>query len=322
MTDIGMFLWHTSSAPAARLVELSKQYHIKRVVIKVLDGTLNFDADVHTDPQLIAYMDTLRAAGIIVEAWGYHYPGSPGPQGDKIEERREKLHFDTYHYNCEKEWQEDYGMPAAMKTMLSKPKVNNFEMLLCSYRSLSDHPKFPATAAMNHETTNGASPQVYWALKHNPAEQLSQCFDEYKQYGKPLYPLGAMFGATFKYRGGEAYWEPTTDDLHEFMAWCEIHHVPRVYFWSIDWLVKKGRYQWLEAVNSVEPPPIPPDPTPEDDGEFIVSSAYRNLRVVPAPQAAIVGTALRGTPLQYTEAAGEWRKVTLTAWAWKAPDEK
>lgn len=327
MTEFGMFIWKIQSMPPAlALVDICKQYHITRLAIKVLEGAEPFNVP-NGDKPLMDYIAILSAAGITVEGWGYHYPDNPGGQGDAIEERREKLGFRTYHVDIEGEWKQPFGMPAKIKLLLSKPKINNFEMLICSYRFPSQHPQMPWDAAMNHETIDGASPQVYWALRHNPDEQLLQTFTEYAKWKKPVFPLGSMFGATFtvKDNNGEdirVYWEATPDEIHTFVRWCRIHNVPRMYFWSMDYVLSKKRFDFLAAANWEEPPVIPPDPEPEPDeinpvGSFTVKSGFRNLRN--KPMGDVIGKAINGSVLPFTEKLDEWYLVN--AWVWKSDNE-
>ncbi len=178
------------------------------------------------------------------------------------------------------------------------------------------------TRRKNHEAMDAASPQMYWALRHDPAAQLKRCFFEYSKYNKPIYPLGAMFGANFTLNDQTTWWEPSVDEIVEFMTHCEANHVRRVYFWSMDYVLKKRRFDWLAAANWVTVPPIPPDPEPEPDdvkplGVFKVSSDFRNVR--DKPMGTIIGKAMRGSELPYVVKDGEWTFVN--GWVWKASNE-
>lgn len=315
------YIWQLASLPpTTELVTLCHTYGITAVTIKVLDGTWRSNVPSQTlDAPLIAYINTLRAGGIEVQAWGYHYPSSPGAQGDAIEERRAKLGFDTYLLDVEKEWT-GAGMPRAMEQLLDKLKVNGFTVGLNSYRFPSQHPGVPWDKAMNHAAMDWAVPQVYWALRHDPAVQLQQSYNEYQRWGKPFVPAGAAFGATF----GGVWWEPTLADFAEYKEWCGLHGVHTSYWWSLDWIVSRQKWDWLRAITgAVDPPAPPPPPEPGDTivpiGSFTVKSTYRNLRAGPNTDAAVIGNAKLGSVLPYVEEDGEWKKVE--AWVWKAANE-
>lgn len=288
MLDVGFLVWKLGSMPKDPhdLANICLRYGIKRLAFKLLDGVFPHNVP-NGDRPTIEYLNVLRESGIIVEAWGYHYPENPGPQGDAIEERRQKFGFKTYHLNLEREWQKDYGMPAAVKLLLSKPKVNGFEMLLCSYRSPKDHPKFPFNAVMWHETIDGASPQVYWALAHNPVEQLNACLDAYAGWGKPVYPMGPTFGAKFQVRDEWIYWEPSVTELVSYYQECSRLNLGRVYYFSLDWVLNHKRFDFLEAATggqSVIPPVVEPPVEPPVKDEFVVANCtWLNGRSEPTP---------------------------------------
>lgn len=280
---VGYFIWKMSAMPKdpMELVALCKKFNIQMVAIKVVEYLYSYNVP-NGDKPLIDYIDVLRNNDVYkveVEGWGYQYPDKPGPQGEKIEERRQKLGLDVFHFNCEGEWKEPWGMPAAMKTMLDKPKVNAFEMLLCSYRFPSKHAPFPFDAAMNHQSTDGASPQLYWALNNNPVEQLNQCLAEYGKWNKPIYPVISTFGASFKVGDKMVYWEPTIEEIVLVREECEKRKtISKMYCYSLDWVLARKRFDMIEAATGYndETPPI--DPVPEKDYYQVVNCKYLNGR--------------------------------------------
>lgn len=309
MLEVGFFIWKLSSMPSnpIELVRICKKFNIKRLAIKVLEKNFNYNTP-NGDKPLMEYIDVLRNNDeykIIVEAWGYHYPTNPGPQGDAIEERRQKLGFNTYHVNCEREWKEPYGMPAAAKLLLSKPKVNNFEMLLCSYRYPSDHKEFPFDAFMLHETINGASPQVYWALSHNPTTQMQRCLAEYKEWNKPVYPLISTFGASFKSGEKWIYWEPSVKEIQNARSSVVGN---RMYCWSLDWVLNHKRYDLIEAATGVNLGDPIPEPNPESEYITIANCSWANGRSEPTSivdnRVIIVRAGQKGTNLKMHN--GQW----------------
>lgn len=321
MPDVGFFIWKMSSMPKDPydLVKICQQYGIKRVAIKVLDGIYKYNVP-YGDKQLKEYMIVLKVNGIIVEAWGYQYPDQPSLQGDYIEERRQKLEFETFHLNAETPWKEPFGMPKAAKTMLGKLKVNRFEVLLCSYRFPSQHSPFPFDAFMNHEATDGASPQVYWALSHNPVEQLEACLLEYSAWGKPVYPVGPTFGASFKLGGDWVYWEPTVEELVAFRKAAHATGINRMYYYSLDWALAKNRFDWIEAATGINTgsPVDPPTLPPVTEAFVVTNCSWLNGRMEPRVAVLPDGSSNRivvvraGQKVEnLLEDSDQWQKVRL-----------
>lgn len=306
MTDC-FYIWKLTNMPAAAtLAALCHQYSIERVAVKVLDGTWKYNTPNGSqtyDAPLIDYLNVLRNAGIVVEGWGYHYPGSSGAQGDAIMERKAKLGFTTYHVNCEGEWKQLYGMPAAAKALMDKLQVNGFEVLLSSYRYPSQHSPFPFGAFMNHPAMDAAAPQVYWIGAHNAAAQLSQCLSEYAGWNKPIYPTGAAFATSD--------WEPTVADIHAFNDECFRRGITRKYWWSLDWIITHQRYDWLEAITGESGDEVPP---PAEPDEFsIVNCTWLNGRSTPGVvddnRVVSVRAGQRVTNLH--QESGQWRYCGL-----------
>lgn len=317
MLEVCFFIWKLTSMPSdpMDLVAICKKYRIKRLAIKVAEYYYNYNAP-NGDRSLIDYIDVLRdndVYNVIVEGWGYHYPDKPGPQGEKIEERRQKLGLDTYHVNCEGEWKQPWGMPAAMKTLLDKPKVNGFEILACTYRYPSKHAPFPFDAMMNHQTTDGASPQVYWALSHDPVDQIEKCLGEYSKWGKPVYPLISTFGASFNVDGKPVYWEPSIKEIEDARAYCELLNLGRMYAWSLDWTLARKRFDMIEAATGYSDDTPPVEPPPEKDYFTVVNCKYLNgrseVKIDPENILVVVKSGLQVKNLKTQN--GQWQFVGL-----------
>lgn len=263
--EVGYFIWQLRAMPSnpLDLVAICKKYGIKRLAIKVLEKNFKYNTP-NGDKPLMEYIKVLEDNGIIVEGWGYHYPDQTGLQGDAIEERRAKLGFKTYHIDVEGEWKKPTGMPKEAEALMNKLKVNGFEVLLCSYRYPSKHSQVPFDKFMNHAAMDGASPQVYWALSHNPVEQLEACLLEYSAWGKPVRPVGSTFGASFKVNDKWLYWEASVAEVEAFRIACEKLKL-RPYYWSLDWILSKKRFDLLEAATGVNVavPPVEPPVEPE-----------------------------------------------------------
>lgn len=324
MAEIGFFIWHLSAMPQDPqvLADLCKQYKIKRLAIKFLNGTYKFNVPLG-DQALFKYLDVLWTNGIEVEGWGYHYPNWAASQGRAIQERCQKLNLKTYHVNIEREWKRPQGTATNISIMLSNIGIAELEVLICSYRYPSLHPELPWKASMQHSATDGASPQVYFALRHDPVTQLVRTYNEYKKWHKPIHPIGPTFGATFRVGDDKFWWEPTTSDLTGFRKWCEKEKLPRIYYYSLDWLLSRKRYDWLEAATgsgSQEPPP------PEENGEIPTAEQVRikanvlNIRDKPSADSEDVGNLIHGSIVPVVEQEGDWLRID--GWIYKGWTEE
>ncbi len=302
MNGLGFMIWQLKNMPPVdQVIALLKRAGARWVSIKVANGSETYNVSGGNDKPLVAFIDALVAAGLEVGGWHYVYPDNAGPCGDRAEERREKLGLAHYLLDVEGEWQQPFGMPKAAKLLMSKLHIGNFEVGLCSYRFPTYQPAVPWTAFMNHEAMDVTAPQVYWALSHNPVEQLERSSAEYLAIsGKSFVPIGATFGATFaasvsmmgaivnptpsreitigafeRMQGkritvmssmeSSIYWEPTVEDLKAYVAWCKAKKLKAYGFYSLDWIIQHNRLDWIDAIAGyTTPPPEPPPPAPVD----------------------------------------------------------
>lgn len=208
------------------------------------------------DKILLEYINALREQFISVGGW--HWIGSeqPGLQGDRAEERRQKLGLAHILIDAEGELKKAWGMPKVAKAYCDKlhSPSPNFDVALCSYRFPKYHAPFPFSAFLNHDKVNANTPQVYWEGSHNVTEQLQRSIEQYDEikYGVPFIPIGSTYG-----RGT---WLPTVEDLEAFIKWCEFARVPGYGFYSLDWILQKDKDDWLEVIGDLEEPPPPPPP--------------------------------------------------------------
>jgi hypothetical protein len=123
---------------------------------------------------------------------------------------------------------------------------------------------FPFSAFMSHAKIDGAAPQIYWALSHDPVSQLERCILEYsKLSSKCFLPIGPTFGETFTNKdGSKVYWEPSIPDLQDFTCACRYYKFPAIGFYSLDYILKHNRLDWLAAITGSQTP-LPPPPPPK-----------------------------------------------------------
>ncbi len=240
---------------------------VKWVVIKVLNGQFLFNAKGGNQKLLKEYWKAFIDAGVTPGGDQYVYGEQPGPEGDAAAAFIEEFDPPFFFINAEGEYKR-YGATKAAKAYCAKLKVNRLEVYLCSYRFPSQHggviKPFPFSAFLNAESVDGTAPQVYWALSRNPVEQLAQSTKEYKALtDKSIVPLGATFGEYFMVNGVKTWWEPTVDELKSFVAVAKLY--PAYGFYSLDYILKRKRMDWFEAVTQTVPAPPPPPEISDHD---------------------------------------------------------
>ena len=161
---------------------------------------------------------------------------------------------------------------------------------------------------------DGASPQVYFAGRHNPLDQLSQTFLEYAKWGKPLYPIGPTFGETFTVAGERFWWEPSVNDLVSFRMWCQREEIPKIYYYSLDYVLSRKRFDWLEAATGVldpPPPPEPPEPEEIEPDYLVITTAHPalNVRAAPTVKASDLGNLIPGSIVPVVGQDGDWLHI-------------
>jgi hypothetical protein len=244
-----------------QLAQLCVDYNIGAVSVKLLNGTARYNFK-HGDKYIRSFVDALHAVGVDFEGWSYNYVEYPGPQGDAIMERAEKFDIDTWQINIEGEFKAT-GAGNAFVTLSSKLQNRGFYVSVCSYRYPEMHPQIPWKRIDNQEAVDGWSPQVYWALANNPVEQLEKCLRQYEAIsGKPVSPMGPGFGDTFSTPTGKVYWEPKVSELEAFRSSCLAKNIPEVYWFRLEWLTKRKRWEMLSAITGKSPSTPPPEPPP------------------------------------------------------------
>lgn len=324
--DKVFFIWKIAALPPPQeFADFLKAYGIYHVAVKLQNGLIKSN-QVGADGKWTGndkylrdtWMRILWDNGIRIDGWGWPIPKptlSPGAQGDLIYERWEKLQIkDRYsksylgkltawHHDIEENsyvatyWKSSIYRKQSAETLMGKmkPLIGKMPISICSYRYISYHMTVPWKQLVNSEYCDTVTPQVYPIYSHNFGEQLKRCYYEYTSdqiidlKSRKFEPVCAAFGV-----GG---WEPTTDDLKEFNATAEELGCSRVFYWSMDYIWKYQRTDWLEAIMGVstpEPPepPVPPVPEPSlelPDAVVSVVKAPYNLNMRNAVYGTVIG---------------------------------
>ena len=308
MNGKGFMIWQLDRMPPSQeLVSLLKNVDIKWISIKIADYLTPYNQIGGSDKVLKYFVEKLQSAHIEVGGWHYIYPTKCGPQGGLASERIEKLGLDHLLIDAEGEWKQE-GLKAEAELYCNSLDVNKvFPVGLCSYRFPALHAPFPFKHFLNHPKVKFIAPQMYWLGSHNPAEQLKNSKDQYRLLSdKPYWPIGCTFGW-----GG---WEPSEKDLAEFMNTCHAWDLSAHGWYSLDWLLRNKRYDWLSVIGGT---PAEPPPVVEKDTWLKIFNCYAlNFRDDPVVTADRLGALIAGQRVRRLDQAGDWVKVKYEADGW------
>lgn len=307
MEGLGFQIWKIANTPVEAAIAALRRAGARWASIKVADGQGKYNQTGGNDKVLLDYIDKLRGAGFEVGGWQYVYADYPGPQGDAAMERIEKLSLDHFFVDVEHEWmQPDMGQEA--RTYMSKFSKGP-TVLFNSYRYPSQHPPLPYAKFMYHEMMDAAAPQVYWLGRHDPRAQILRSLAEYKQINddKRFVPMGCTF--TTGLDGAPGYWEPSCADFIEFVKTCMELKLYTYGFYSLDVVVQKRKFEWLDAIAGV----VPEEPVEELPGSFdiVVDVDVLNIREAPTTRSKDCGNVVRGQRLTALNVEGNdaWAKI-------------
>lgn len=263
MNGLGFFAWQLTTIrdvyTPEQLAQLLSKSGVKWISWKLANGIYPYNQIDGSDDLLIEYMQALEDIGITNGGWSYNYPEKPGTQAALISERiatfsSKLVSFEHWMLDIETEWKKT-GLNANIDALLNISKPLGFPVGFCSYRYPKLHPPLNFSRFLNNPTITFNAPQVYWMGMHDPARQLDESYNQYAALtDKPFIPIGAAWGQMV----GDAYWEPTRHDLTEFVVQCLQRGWNTYGFWSLDWIVKKQRFDMLEAISGISVTPPPP----------------------------------------------------------------
>jgi hypothetical protein len=233
----GMFTWklpRCENGDAAALAAVAKSAHLSHVLVKIADGSLQYNGDWGISSDYVpAAVNALHAQGI--QAWGWHFVYGDDPAGEaRIAIRRiTQLQVDAYVIDAEGQYSKTTKKEAARRFMAElRAALPNFPIALSSYRYPTLHPQLPWKEFL--EKCDYNMPQMYWMQAHNPGAQLARCLREFQAMTpfRTIIPTGAAFR--------EHGWQPTAGEILEFLKKAKDANLPAVNFW-----------EWAEARSGV-----------------------------------------------------------------------
>jgi hypothetical protein len=262
----GFFIWKLTQAEKgnpAQIAATAKSAGLSHVSIKIADGKYPYHGEYGNPRDYVSpTVEALRAEGIQVWGWHYVYGDDPYGEADIAIRRAQQYNIDLYAIDAEKEYKAPGKSVAASRYMSRlRSALPNLPIALCSYRFPSLHPELPWKVFLDQ--CDYSMPQVYWMAKHDPALQLEHCYQEYQTRvpPRPLIPVGAAFR--------EAGWQPTVNDVQEFLQKAQELNLSAVTFW--EWVDARSGIMpgvW-EAIQNTH---WPGDPTPPNLGERLITA--------------------------------------------------
>lgn len=263
LTGKGFYIWkvrNCESGDANAIVHAAQQANLSHVIIKVADGDRSYNYDTELQVDLVAPVARLLMdAGIQVWGWQYIYGENPVSEARRAIQRLQELNLDGFVVNAEVEFKEAGKEIAARKYMTElRNALPDLPIALSSFRFPSYHPMFPFDDFLEFCDFN--MPQVYWVMAHNPATQLERTLREFqaRKHVRPIIPTGAA------YKYGD--WEPTTDDVNEFLSTARKLKMNAANFWSWDY----SRIHLPEIWNTVADYSWPNLPQEKDISELFI----------------------------------------------------
>lgn len=280
----------------------------KWISIKVADGMRLYNQVGGSNKKLKEFLAGLSGAGIEVGGWHWVYPENPGRQGELAVDLCRELGLKHYLLDVEYHWKRP-ALGRSATRLLDKLHRDNsdLEVGFCSYRFPNYHKMVPYRKFLNHENMDLIVPQLYWLLSHNPAEQIRRSLTEYRMISdKPFIPIGCTFPW--------GKWEPSIEDLVEFVKACKDNKFKAYGFYSLDKIMESKRFDWLNAIAG--------------SGAVVPSNKIRikvnNLNIRNTPKIAVltdIGNLHKGAILNVLDASDpNWYRVE--AYVWKRGAER
>ena len=193
----GIWIWQlpqSAGGSVKRLVTDAVRMKFDHVLIKCCDGKSKYMINDHGDNRAVA---ALRAAGIQVAGWGYHYGGDPDAEAKIAVAMCRELSHDVYVLNAEREFETAAGGEKILRfiqTFRAQGGVN-ISLGLSTFSLPSLHGGFPyAKALVGAGACEFVLPQVYTVpSRRKPSLRtaltyLEEARRELAQFGKPVIP--------------------------------------------------------------------------------------------------------------------------------------
>ncbi len=225
----GWYIWQIRRCEAGSAAAIATQAEIAgltHVLIKIADGTSAYNIDPVTGVDLVPpVISALKSKGILCYGWQYVYGYNPIGEANIAVQRVQGLGVDGFVIDAEDQYKlpgRDVAAAAYMDRL--RASLPSLPIALSSYRYPTYHPGLPWEEFLQGCDYN--MPQVYWVEAHNPGEQLVRCVREFEAISpfRPIIPTGSAYL--------QGSWQPTTDDIIEFLQTAQILNLSAANFWE------------------------------------------------------------------------------------------
>lgn len=236
----GFYIWQIqNSAPdASTLVARAQQAGLSHVIIKIADGDSSYPIDDATNEHLTqASINALKKAGITVAGWTFAYgaKAEPEDQAQIFANRIKQFDLPVAVVNAQHLSGRRWSATSARKFMETLTEaLGTGVQIVFSSPPIDVNTDFPHEEFI--EKAQAIMPQAYWVARDggDPKRRLQDVYSLYMQ----RYPTqnfiahGSAFYGDQEFQGDEFYWEPTANQITQFINQAGALNLDAVNFWS------------------------------------------------------------------------------------------
>ena len=264
----------------ASILAAAQDAGLSHVLVKIADGVNACGMDASGIDVTVPIVQTLRACGIAVWGWHHIYGNNPSAEASIGIARAQALVLDGYVVEAKDEFSRPDMTNAAYQFMAAVRPTLKIPLAFSSYHFPNYHPELPWSTFL--EFCDLHMPQVTWEQAHNAGEQLReskrQC--DALPNARPYVPAGAAYG-TYG-------WNPTAEEINEFLNTAMAIDIPAVNFYNWDACRQNLPLVWKTIASFAWPAPsqvnllVSPPIAPLDDFLFQFLGALNSRQAVRA----------------------------------------
>ena len=195
---------------------------LSHVIIKIADGDRDFGVDASGIDFTAPVVQVLQSGGIAVWGWQTVHGLDPLAEANIAVARTQALNLDGYVVEVKGDYARGGMSGAAWQFMSTVRRQLTVPIALSSYRFPNFHPELPWSTFL--EFCDLHMPQITWEQAHNAGAQLRESHRQCASLpnAKPCIPTGAVFNTPG--------WNPTTDEMNDFLNTAVVLALPAVNF--------------------------------------------------------------------------------------------